>query len=142
MKQLRQQLDAFLKPNHPLAYQTGIFPSQASVFILFTDDPHSPELIFTRRARHLNSHPGEVAFPGGMWESADTSLLQTALRETQEEIGVVPARVKLLGACTPRSTHAGVRVTPFVGVVPADTEFVANLDELDAVFRVPVAALR
>jgi 8-oxo-dGTP pyrophosphatase MutT (NUDIX family) len=140
MTSLWQDLRMFLQPNNSLAYQTGLYPSQASVLILFTDDPHNPDMIFTLRARHLSSHPGEVAFPGGMWEPSDASLLNTALRETQEEIGLAPSAVNLLGACPPRSTRAGVRVTPFVGVVPAATEFSPNLTELDAVFRVPVSA--
>src|SRR5690606_3849601 len=86
--------------------------------------------------------PGEVAFPGGMWEPGDTSLLDTALRESHEEIDLLPSFVKLLGSCEPRSTIAGIRVTPFVGVIPGDVELTPNPAELDAIFRVPLAAFR
>lgn len=140
MRQLWQYLQAYLQPNYELAHQAGSFPTQASVLMLFTDDEQNPEIIFTLRAQHLSNHPGEVAFPGGMWEPQDVTLLETALRESYEEIGLPPAQVNVLGACRPRSTRAGVRVTPFVGVIPAETELVPNLSELDAIFRVPLAS--
>lgn len=139
MRQLWQNLQTYLQPNNTIAYQAGEFPRQASVLVLFTDD-HNPEIIFTLRAQHLSNHPGEVAFPGGMWEPQDVNLLQTALRESHEEVGLPPGDVILLGACRSRSTRAGVVVTPFVGVIAAHTELVPNRSELDAVFRVPLAA--
>ncbi len=140
MKRSWQNLHTFLQPNKTSAYQVGAFPSQAAVLVLFTDDPHHPEMVFTQRARHLKNHPGEVSFPGGMWELGDKSLRDTALRETEEEIGLAPAQVKLLGACARRATGAGIQVTPFVGVMPTATELTPNLGELDAIFRVPIAA--
>lgn len=142
MRPLWQYLQNHLKSNLALTQQVGFFPAQAAVMVLFTDDAHNPEMIFTLRARHLSNHPGEVAFPGGMWEADDKTLLDTALRESHEEIGLSPAAVKLLGACKPRATRAGVRVSPFVGVIDAQIELVPNPDELDAVFRVPLSAFK
>ena len=141
MRPLWQYLQNYLQPNHALTQQVGFYPAQASVMVLFTD-AENPELIFTLRAQHLTNHPGEVAFPGGMWESDDKTLLDTALRESHEEIGLSPAAVKLLGACKPRATRAGVRVSPFVGVIDPSIELVPSPDELDAVFRVPLSAFR
>lgn len=140
MRELWQQLQAYLKPNDALTLLSGSFPAEASVLVLFTDDHQNPEIVFTLRAQHLSNHPGEVAFPGGMWEPQDAGLLQTALRESHEEIGLPPEAVTLLGACRPRSTLSGVKVTPFVGVISAETELTPNLSELDAIFRVPLAA--
>lgn len=140
MKQMWQPLQAYLQPNTILAQQPGRFPSQASVLVLLTDDETNPEIIFTLRAQHLTSHPGEVAFPGGMWELGDMTLLDTALRESHEEIALPPHSVQILGACRSRSTRAGVKVTPFVGVIAADTQLTANHAELDEIFRVPMAA--
>lgn len=140
MGQMWQYLQAYLQPNETQAYQAGSFPAQASVLVLLTNDDANPELIFTLRAQHLSSHPGEVSFPGGMWEPQDVTLVDTALRESYEEVGVLPEAVTLLGACRPRSTRAGIRVTPFVGVIDVDTVFVPNPAELDAIFRVPLAA--
>lgn len=139
MRQLWQHLQQFLQPNKALLDQAGEFPAQASVLVLFTDDRHNPEIIFTLRAQHLSNHPGEVAFPGGMWEPQDRTLLDTALRESHEEIALPRDAVQILGACRPRSTRAGVRVTPFVGVIAAQTPLIPNLAELDCIFRVPLA---
>ncbi|HTF83724.1 MAG TPA: CoA pyrophosphatase [Cellvibrio sp.] len=141
MRPLWQYLQNYLQPNHSLTQQVGLYPAQASVMVLFTD-AENPEMIFTLRAQHLTNHPGEVAFPGGMWETGDNTLLDTALRESHEEIGLSPAAVKLLGACKPRATRAGVRVTPFVGLIDPAIELVPSPDELDAVFRVPLSAFR
>lgn len=141
MRPLWQYLQNYLQPNHSLTQQVGLYPAQASVMVLFTD-AENPEMIFTLRAQHLTNHPGEVAFPGGMWETGDNTLLDTALRESHEEIGLSPAAVKLLGACKPRATRVGVRVTPFVGLIDPAIELVPSPDELDAVFRVPLSAFR
>lgn len=136
------QLQEYLQPNAAAGRQTGSFLKQASVLVLFTEHDNDPEIIFTLRAGHLSSHPGEVAFPGGMWEPGDGSLLDTALRESHEEIGLRPSFVKLLGSCEPRTTYAGVRVTPFVGVIPAGVELSPQPAELEAIFNVPLAAFR
>jgi 8-oxo-dGTP pyrophosphatase MutT (NUDIX family) len=140
MKQLWQTLQSYLQSNQSIVHQQGEFPRQASVLMLFTDSEQHPEIIFTLRAMHLSNHPGEVSFPGGMWEPQDTTLLDTALRESYEEINLLPTQVQLLGACRSRSTRAGVLVTPFVGVIPEHVELVPNRSELDAIFRVPLAA--
>lgn len=142
MKQQWPHLHNYLLPNEFITRETGLFPAQASVMILLTNNEEDPEIIFTLRARHLTNHPGEVSFPGGMWEPDDTTLLHTALRETHEEIGLCPSAVTVLGACTPRSTRAGVRVTPFVGMIDADIPLIPNLDELDAVFHVSLSTFR
>jgi 8-oxo-dGTP pyrophosphatase MutT (NUDIX family) len=62
--------------------------STAAVLVALHGDSSDPQVILTQRAFHLNNHAGEVAFPGGMWDETDTDLLQTALREAHEEIGL------------------------------------------------------
>jgi 8-oxo-dGTP pyrophosphatase MutT (NUDIX family) len=62
--------------------------AKAAVMLLLQGDPLDPHVILTQRAKHLNHHAGEVAFPGGMKEPGDQNLLATALRETEEEIGL------------------------------------------------------
>ncbi|UTW45303.1 CoA pyrophosphatase [bacterium SCSIO 12696] len=113
---------------------------EAAVLLALTEEPSS-QLILTRRARHLNDHAGEVALPGGMWEPQDGSLLDTALRESHEEIGLPPNDVKLFATLPPRDTRLGVRVTPFVGRIAADAKLIPELAELDAIFRVPLEYL-
>lgn len=107
--------------------------------VLITDHPSRPELIYTLRAKHLRKHPGEVAFPGGKWEPQDPNLLATALRETHEEVALPPAQVRILGAINPSSTLAGTKVTPFVGLVSHGVTMVADPNELETVFRVPLS---
>ncbi|WP_237065994.1 NUDIX hydrolase [Microbulbifer guangxiensis] len=110
----------------------------AAVLLALTDEP-DPEVILTLRSQHLSTHSGEVSFPGGRWEPGDRSLKYTALRETEEEIGLPPEEVRILGPLWPRSTRWNVRVTPWLGVVSADVELYPNPGELDAIFRVPLS---
>jgi len=97
-----------------------------------------PTLLFTRRAGHLKQHAGQVAFPGGKREPQDPDLLTTALREAEEEIALAPARVRLLGRLSDVISLHGIRVTPFVGVIPADLPLRPQLGELDTIFEVPL----
>lgn len=99
------------------------------------------KIILTQRAGHMNSHAGEVAFPGGKREPGDSSLLNTALRETEEEIGLPTAAVDVICALPQVVTRHGLTVTPFFGLVPEQPALTANPQELDAVFCVPVAWL-
>ncbi len=110
---------------------------EAAVLLALTRETDS-RMVFIQRAAHLNDHPGEVAFPGGMWEQADNSLLDTALRESHEEINLPPANVDLIATLPTRETRLGVRVTPFVGLIPADIELQPEPSEIDAVFSVPI----
>ncbi|MBK6278937.1 MAG: CoA pyrophosphatase [Gammaproteobacteria bacterium] len=112
--------------------------ADAAVLIAITAEPE-PQIILTVRASHMRSHPGEVAFPGGRRDAADRSLIDTALRESHEEIGLDPGCVEILAAGRQRTSRFGVRVYPFVGVVPADVQLSANPAELEEVFRVPLA---
>lgn len=119
----------------------GTSPTQASVLALFVCKPE-PSLIFTVRSRHLNSHAGEVAFPGGKWETCDLTLRDTVLRETREEIGLPSEAITLLGACPPRATRAGIMVTPFVGLIDEARGLVPCPHELETIFQVPLAAFQ
>lgn len=110
---------------------------QAAVLLALTREPE-PHVILTRRADHMNSHRGEVAFPGGMWEPGDGDLLKTALRESWEEVSLPPEMVDFQGQLPYRRTRNGIGVTPFVGVIPRQVELIPNPDELDSIFTVPL----
>ena len=90
-------------------------PDQAAVLALFGDQA-DPDLVFTIRAEGLRDQPGQISFPGGGWEPGDADLVATALREAQEEVGIDPAEVHLLGGL-PRLSMAlrGLEVAPVVG---------------------------
>ena len=116
--------------------------SKAAVFLLLHGDPSDPLIILTRRANHLKNHAGEVAFPGGMKEGHDIDLLATALRETEEEIGLSSSKIKFLGrlpADSPLTNN--IRVTPFIGWVDSPYSLNLNPNEIDAVFNLPLSFL-
>lgn len=113
-------------------------PGEASVLVPVTAVPDRPELILTRRALTMNSHAGEVAFPGGKKDPADADLLTTALRESEEEIGLPRAAVDVVGRLSTLTSRAGIKVSPWVGIVPPDVRLTANPQELDSIFRVPL----
>jgi 8-oxo-dGTP pyrophosphatase MutT (NUDIX family) len=102
-----------------------------------------PGLVFTERRGDLRRHGGEISFPGGRPEHADEPLLACALRETEEEIGLEPSSVDVLGALPPVSTVVtGYKVHPFVGLIPDLHEFRANPDEVAAVLVLHLDELR
>ncbi len=111
---------------------------QAAVLIPLVARPE-PTLLFTRRAAHLSTHSGQVAFPGGKREEQDDDLLATALRESEEEIALPPSRVEILGRLSDVLSLHGLKVTPYVGVIPPDLPLVPDRRELDTIFEVPVA---
>lgn len=113
----------------------------AAVLLAVTREELNPKIILTKRAEHLNSHSGEVAFPGGKWERDDTDLLYTALRESHEEINLPPENVEVVANLPLNHTRHNMRVTPYVGLVDPAQPLQANPNELDAVFQVPLRYL-
>ena len=97
-------------------------------------------ILFTKRADHLTDHPGQMAFPGGGREPADTDLLGTALREAEEEIGLNPAAVHIVGRLDDIRTVTHYSVRPFVGRIP-DREYLPNDEEVAEVVTIPVGTL-
>lgn len=110
---------------------------QAGVLVAITDEA-DPQLVLTQRAGHLSTHSGEVAFAGGKRDETDPDIVYTALREAHEEINLATDSVNVVGELDQVVSLFGYLVTPIVGIVPAETEFIANLDELDAIFKVPL----
>src|ERR1700686_2417913 len=99
-------------------------------------------LVYIRRSDHVESHRGQVAFPGGRVDPTDETLLHTALREAQEEVGIDPASVDVLGGFEGTVARTSeIHVTPFVGVIPATAPLRADPKEVAAVFFVPMSAL-
>tara|TARA_B100001123_G_scaffold225081_1_gene253369 strand:- start:1292 stop:1918 length:627 start_codon:yes stop_codon:yes gene_type:complete len=113
---------------------------KAAVLIALTDK-ESPEVIYTLRSNKVSSHQGEVSFPGGMQEESDASLTITALRESEEEIGLPQNSVKILGSLDTMVSRFNVSVTPFVGVVPRGIELNTSSEEIEACFKVPLSFL-
>ena len=113
----------------------------AAVLIPFYPKPGELSLIFTKRTNHLQKHAGQISFPGGGKDEPDTDLLQTALRETHEEIGVHPSKVDVWGRLNQTWTVTKFSVAPFVGAIPYPCEFRINPDEVERLIIVPLAHL-
>ncbi len=104
--------------------------------------PGGWHLLFIRRAVHAHDrHSGEVSFPGGRWEPEDPCCTATALREAQEEIGLDPERVRLLGELSPLRTVSRFLVTPVVGYVPWPQDLRPDPREVSRIFSIPLAWL-
>jgi ADP-ribose pyrophosphatase YjhB (NUDIX family) len=98
-------------------------------------------VVYTLRSEDLPSHKGQVAFPGGKRDGPEGSL-EAALRESAEEIGIVPADVRIVGALDDVSTMAGrYIITPWVGLLPPGCEFRAEPGEVADIFHVRLSAL-
>ena len=127
-----------LKAPHHHPGETVLAAAEAAVLIPITDHNREPEVILTRRADHLKSHAGEVAFPGGKCDPEDDSVYATALRESFEEVQLPPEQVELVGAMPPSISKMGLKVIPVIGIIPHQLELVASEDEIDSIFRVPL----
>lgn len=95
-------------------------------------------LLFTRRTANVASHQNEVSFPGGSYESDDTSLEATALRETFEEIGLDRKQINIIGQLPVSSTVTGFTVFPFIGLVNYPFTIHINSCEVEKVFTIPI----
>jgi 8-oxo-dGTP pyrophosphatase MutT (NUDIX family) len=113
----------------------------ASVLVPIVTHGAGLTVLFTQRTAHLRAHSGQVSFPGGRAEPGDASPEFTALRETQEEIGLAPERIEVLARMPEYLTRTGYRVTPVVGLVPPPLELVPDPREVEEVFEVPLAFL-
>ena len=101
-----------------------------------------PALLFTRRTEHLPSHAGQICFPGGRYDPADESLMQTALRELEEEIGISAKSVDIAGFLDAYDTqNSGYRILPVVGLLNAEYQLMINPSEVAEVFEAPLSFL-
>lgn len=110
---------------------------RAAVLVPIVNREH-PTLLLTRRASTLRKHAGQVAFPGGMMDKADKSLIFTALREAEEEVAIPPASVRVIGTLPTVTSRTGYQVTPVVGIVPGNVRWRASEAEVESVFEMPL----
>lgn len=97
-----------------------------------------PHLLFTQRTFTVRDHQGQISFPGGVRDPRDPDLLATALRETEEEIGLKADQVQVLGALGPVATVTGYWINPFVGLIPHPYDFRPNPREVRHLLIFPV----
>ena len=131
--------DYDLNPDTVLPANRKLRPAAVLVAI----EPHKdgPRGLLTKRCAHLDHHPGQVAFPGGKVDHGDPDDTAAALREAQEEVGLDPANVAVLGHLSTHETVTGFRVTPVVGQLKSTFTPVPEVGEVDEVFHVPLAFL-
>ncbi len=118
-------------------YLTGS-PRPAAVLIPFLNKADGWHLLFTRRNAALQEHSGQVAFPGGRMDPLDETPYDTALREAQEEVGLAPKDVQLLGRMPDYLTITNYLVTPVVGLMPWPYPLRASAHEVSHIFTIPV----
>lgn len=126
-------------PRSWLAREPALTP--AAVLFPLVSRASGLTVLLTRRASDLKHHAGQVSFPGGRMEPGDADILETALRETHEEIGIEPGLVEVTGALRPMPTITGYAVTPIVGLLPDDVRLTLDPVEVDLAFEVPLEFL-
>jgi 8-oxo-dGTP pyrophosphatase MutT (NUDIX family) len=113
-------------------------PAAVLVPIVARDEP---TVLLTQRARALRSHSGQIAFPGGKIDQAGESVLEAALRETREEIGLSAENIDPIGYLDPCFTGSGYRIVPVVAIIAPPFELALNEAEVEAAFEAPLRFL-
>jgi len=111
----------------------------AGVLVPLVNRPEGVTILLTQRTAHLQKHAGQISFPGGGMEPDDPDLQATALRETEEEIGLPPDKVEILGALDLYETSTGYGVAPVVGWIEPPIELAIDPFEVAEAFEVPLS---
>ncbi len=116
-------------------------PVAAAVLIALVRHDDGYKILYTKRSNDLRAHSGQIAFPGGKIDASDKDAASAAVREASEEVAMRPQEVDVLGYLPTMFTGTNYLITPVVGVVTPSQPFVANPDEVDEVFQVPLSFL-
>ena len=131
-----------LEKNYPVVQEETLpHPQRAAVMVMLYPKPKKIHMLMTQRARHLKHHAGEMSFPGGVFEEQDEDLMFTALRETEEELGIRVEPENVLGRLPIVNTRLGFEVTPFVAVLPSAPEYEPAEEEVEEVLEIPFTSL-
>lgn len=123
------------------ARMTDKLTSHAAVLIPLVNRPGGLTVLLTQRTSHLSSHSGQIAFPGGKADAEDSDAQATALREAEEEIGLAPHNVAVLGTFPTYTSGSAYIITPVLGLLRDGFVLKANPDEVADIFEVPLAFL-
>jgi len=130
------------RPGHLKHDEVGVSCARAGVLVLLYPWNDSLHLVLTRRTEQVRHHQAQISLPGGRQEPGE-DLVQTALRETQEELGVQPDSPQLLGSLTPLYIPpSSTCIHPVVAAIPQRPEFVRSPEEVEEVIEVPLAHLQ
>ncbi len=133
--------DHDLNPGLPPGRGKGRALTPAAVLIGLVGHRDGLTVLFTQRTGHLLHHPGQISFPGGHMDASDKTPEQTALRETEEEIGLNRGHVETIGRLDTYVTRTGFSITPVVALVKPPFDVEPDPHEVDEVFEVPLAFL-
>ncbi len=111
----------------------------AAVMILFMMKSNEPHVLLTRRTDKVKTHKGEMSLPGGGYDETDADILETAFRETMEEVGIPRDKIEFLGRFDDFLSIAGFHVSTFVGAVEYPAEYTFNKDEIDDYLEAPLS---
>jgi len=111
---------------------------KAAVIIPLFFKDQEPHILFTKRTDKVEHHKGQISFPGGMEDKTDSDLMQTALRETWEEMGIKTEDITILGRTDNFLTNTNFMVTPYVGYFPYPYPYIVNEDEISSILEVPL----
>ena len=110
---------------------------EASVLIPILTFKKDLEILLTKRSNSLKNHPGQIAFPGGKKDQIDSSPIETALRETQEEVGLNPKNVEIIASLPSHRTATGFVIKPYLGLINQPFSETLRQGEVDEIFTVP-----
>ena len=120
--------------------EPGLVPSAVLLPLYYKEGQYY--LLFIKRTEKVREHKGQISFPGGAYEEEDETLLNTALRESAEEIGLALGEVEILGELDDTATKTSDYViSPFVALIPWPYQFKADEDEVDEIIEVPISVL-
>ena len=119
----------------------GLVLRESAVLVPLFERAGRPHVVFTQRPATLRKHAGQFSFPGGGRDPGDASPVETALRETREELGLSTDGVRVLGALDEVPTLTEFRIAPFVGLLPGVPQYRPSAEEVALVLEVPLVAL-
>jgi 8-oxo-dGTP pyrophosphatase MutT (NUDIX family) len=133
---MKDRIHNFLATLKPRTLTDG-FSRQAAVLMPVFEWEHEDHFLLTRRTEEVQTHKGQISFPGGMREG-DESLAQTALRETYEEVGIEENQIEILGRYHDYMSITGFRVTPFAGFIHRPFTTRPQIREVAEILQVPI----
>ena len=111
---------------------------RAAVLVPMMKNPDYYSLLFTKRHKELKNHPGQISFPGGLFEESDIDLKGTILREAWEELGIIKREINILGELDDYASSTGYLISPFVGKIPYQYDFKINRNEVSELIIAPL----
>lgn len=139
---LERKLRQALQNKPVIQVDCGLQQKPAAVLIPFVDVDGVWHMLFTKRTNGVAKHQGEISFPGGSAESDDVDLVETAVRETCEEIGIPGSKIKILGVLDAVPTVSNYCVLPVVSIIDWPQPVHLNPEEVESILLIPVSWLK